>query len=255
LKAKFDTDNITGGITGLDYIYIDQVNDSPWAAADYMHVGSNQATNNPTLDTAYRKGMVDYWNSLRGLNSGKKLIANAGSLATPEFVNQLEGAFMECQMGKSWSYETWSGWDTMMNRYRNEMVQTKAPHDVVFQACNPTADPHFMRYGLASSMLHDGYFAFTVNNVVTPPWFDEYAAPIGTPSEAPPTAPTASGIWVRHYTHGIVLVNPSKTTALSIDIGPGYKHLSGTQDPATNNGLAERTITLQPRSGMLMVKQ
>jgi hypothetical protein len=135
------------------------------------------------------------------------------------------------------------------------MAQTKAPHDVVFQACNATADPHFMRYGLASTMLHDGYFAFTVNNVVTPPWFDEYAAHIGTPSEAAPTAPTASGIWVRHYTNGIVLVNPSKTTALSIDIGPGYKHLSGTQDPATNNGLAERTITLQPRSGMLMVKQ
>jgi hypothetical protein len=255
LKAKFDTDNILGGVAGLDYIYVDQVNNNPWAAADYMLTGANQPIADTTLGTAYRKGMVDYWNSLRSLNSGKKIMANAGGLSTPEFIYQLEGAFMECQMGKSWSYETWAGWTPMMDRYRQEMAQTNSPHDVVFQACYGSADPHFMRYGLASTMLHDGYFAFTVNNVIAPPWFDEYDAHIGTPSEAAPTAPTASGIWMRHYTNGIVLVNPSKTTALSINIGAGYKHLSGTQDPTVNNGLAEQVVTLQPRSGMLMVKQ
>jgi hypothetical protein len=94
-----------------------------------------------------------------------------------------------------------------------------------------------------------------VNNQPAPPWFDEYDARIGTPSEAPPSAATASGIWMRRYTNGIVLVNPSKTTALSIDIGTGYKHLLGTQDPVVNNGLAQRVITLQPRTGLLMVKQ
>ena len=253
-KAQFDTDNVTGGVTGLDYI--DQVNDTPLVSADYELTGTtNQATNDATLDTAYRKGMVDYWNSLRSLNSGTKLIANAASLATPEFVNQLEGAFMECQIGKSWSYETWAGWNTTMNRYRTEMAQTKAPHDVMFQTCGATADPTLARYGLASSMMEDGYFAFTVNNQLAPPWFDEYDAPIGTPSEAPPTAADASGIWVRHYTNGIVLVNPSKTTAATINIGTGYKHLTGTQDPTANNGQAEQVITLQPRTGMLMIKQ
>jgi hypothetical protein len=254
-KAKFDTDNITGGITGLDYIYIDQVNDAPQVPADFELVGSNQATNDPTMTAAYRKGMVDYWNSLRTLNPGAKLIPNAASLSTPEFNNQVEGAFMECQIGKSWSLETWAGWNAAMTRYRNELAQTKAPHDVIFQACGPTADPAIARYGLASAMMEDGYFAFTANTSVAPPWFDEYDAKIGTPSEAPPTAATASGIWVRHYTNGIVLVNPSKTTAATIDIGTGYKHLSGTQDPVINNGQAERMITLQPRTGLLMVKQ
>jgi hypothetical protein len=134
------------------------------------------------------------------------------------------------------------------------MALTKAPHDVVFQVCGATADPKLARYGLASAMMEDGYFAYTVNSTPTPPWFDEYDAKIGTPSEAPPTAATASGIWVRRYTNGIVLVNPSKTTALTIDIGDGYKHLSGAQDPTVNTGLPERVITLQPRSGMLMVK-
>ena len=60
---------------------------------------------------------------------------------------------------------------------------------------------------------------------------------------------------MRHYTNGIVLVNPSKTTAATIDIGAGYKHLTGTQDPTINNGQPERMITLQPRTGLLMIKQ
>ncbi len=162
---------------------------------------------------------------------------------------------MECQIGKSWSLETWAGWQKMMDRYRAEMAQTKAPHDVVFQTCGASADPDLARYGLASALLHNGYFAYTVNGQAAPPWFDEYNAPIGTPVDAPPTAPHSSGIWVRKYSNGIVLVNPSKTTAASIDIGPGYKHLKGTQDPVVNNGLAARMITLQPRSGLIMIKQ
>ena len=254
-KAKFDTDNIFGGVTGLDYVYIDQVNETPSVAADYMLAGNIQASTDPTVSAAHRKGHQDYFTSLRSMNPGIKVMANAATLAPAEYINQLDGAFMECQMGKSWSLETWSGWDNMMARYRTEMAQTKAPHDVIFQACGPTADPTLMRYGLASAMLLDGYYAFTVTGQMSPPWFDEYSAKIGTPAEAPPAAATASGIWMRKYTNGVVLVNPSKTTALTIDIGTGYKHLTGTQDPNVNNGLAARTITLQPRTGMLMVKQ
>jgi hypothetical protein len=254
-KAKFDTDHIFGGVTGLDYIYIDQVNEGPLAAADYLGTGTNQATTDPVASQAYRAGNQAYFNALRALNPDKKLLPNAASLSSPEYKNQVEGAFMECMIGKSWSIETWAGWGKVMERYRTEMAETKAPHDVVFHACGATADPKTARYGLASTMLHDGYFAYTVTGQAAPPWFDEYNAQMGTPVDAPPTAATASGIWMRRYTNGVVLVNPSKTTALSIDIGDGYKHLSGTQDPTINNGLAERVVTLQPRTGLLMLKR
>ncbi|MEW6706243.1 MAG: putative glycoside hydrolase [Pseudomonadota bacterium] len=254
-KAQFDTTHILGGIRGLDYIYVDQVNDQPWVVGDYMHNGTNQPKNDPTLGTEYRKGQVAYFNALRSLNPGKMILPNAGSLATPEFINQVEGAFMECVIGKSWSIETWGGWNAAMNRYRAEMAQTKAPHDVVLQACGATADPALARYGLASALMHDGYFAYTVNGQAAPPWFDEYDAKLGTAVEPPPTAPTASGIWMRRYTNGVALVNPSKTTAASIDVGAGYKRLTGTQDPVVNNGQAERMVTLQPRTGLILIKQ
>jgi len=254
-KAGFDTDHIFGGVRGIDYVYIDQVNDSPSVNADYVMSGTNHHTSDPVVAAAHRQGQRDYFDALRSLNPGIRLMANAASLSTPEYYRQLEGAFMECQMGKDWSLETVSGWDTMMARYRNEMAQTRAPHDVIFQACGPTAEPTLMRYGLASAMLHDGFYAFSVIGQLSPPWFDEYSAQVGAPAQAPPVAATESGIWMRRYTNGVVLVNPSKTTALSIDIGAGYRHLTGTQDPVVNNGQPERVITLQPRTGMLMVKE
>ena len=60
---------------------------------------------------------------------------------------------------------------------------------------------------------------------------------------------------MRRYTNGVALVNPSKTSTLSIDLGTGYKHLSGTIDPVVNNGIAERIVSLPPRSGLIMIKQ
>jgi hypothetical protein len=254
-KAQNDTDLLIGGITGLDYVFIDNVYFQPRVTADWKRIGSNQVATDPTVQSAYRQGMVNYWTTLRSLNPKISILGNADNdLNYPEYAQKLEGAFMECMIGKSWSMETWAGWDKMMTRYRGALANTKAPHDVVLQTCGATADPALMRYGMASALLEDGYSAYTLNNDPTPPVFDEYSAPLGTPTEAPPKAATASGVWVRHYSNGIVLVNPTKATA-SIDIGAGYKHLIGTQDPAVNNGMAERVVTLPARSGMIMIKQ
>jgi hypothetical protein len=175
-------------------------------------------------------------------------------LSTPEYKGQLEGGFLECLIGKSWSIETWGGWNQMMAQYRAVLANTRAPHDVIFQTCSDTINPALMRYGLASALLEDGYAAFTQNSVMTPPLFDEYSAPLGTPSEAPPVAATSSGIWLRHYSNGLVLVNPT-TQTLSVNIGNGYRHLSGSQDPTVNNGSAESVVTMPARSGLLMIKQ
>jgi hypothetical protein len=255
-KAQNDTDGLFGGITGIDYVFVDNVFFQPRVTADWKRIGSNQAPNDPAIQTAYRQGMSDFWTSLRALNPSLKIIGNADSdLSYPEYSQKIEGAFMECMIGKSWSLETWAGWNSMMARYRGALKNTKAPHDVILQTCGATADPALMRYGMASALLEDGFSAYTLNTDPTPPLFDEYNAPLGTATEVPPTAPVNSaGIWMRRYSNGLVLVNPTKVAA-SIDIGTGYKHLSGTQDPVVNNGLAERVVTLPPRSGLFMVKQ
>jgi len=60
-------------------------------------------------------------------------------------------------------------------------------------------------------LLENGWYAYTAAGHKTF-WADEYSAPLGTAAEAPPTAPTTSGIWLRRYTGGMVLVNRTKCT-------------------------------------------
>jgi hypothetical protein len=60
-----------------------------------------------------------------------------------------------------------------------------------------------------------------------PNWIDDYGAPLGDASEAPPHRPGP----VRHLDaplrNGLVLVNPSHTATASISVGAGYKRLTG----------------------------
>jgi hypothetical protein len=254
-KANFDTTSLLKNISGLNYIFNDNVMFQPRYDADLMRIGTNQSRNDPTIMAHFRQGFQNYWAALRAANPTLKIMGNADSdLSYPEYKGQMEGAFNECLMGKSWSIETWGGWQQAMARYHGQVLNTKAPHDVVFQVCGVNgASPAQARYGFASTLMDDGLFMYTASGLSVPYWADEFDAPIGTPAEPYPTAATPSGIFMRKYTNGVTLVNPT-TTTLSINIGPGYKHIKGTLDPVVNNGLAESTVTLPPKSGLIMIK-
>lgn len=246
------------GLSGLDYIYTDNAWYTPrprTGSADWKRNGTNIANSTAEIQAAHRKGTADYWAALRAKMPDKKVIGNADNdLSFPEFKGKLNGSLQECGFGKSWSLES-RDWNLMMTQYRNMLANTAEPKDVVLQGCGPDGlNLSLLRYGLASAMLENGWFAYTITGVTEPYWADEYSAKIGTPAEAPPTAPTASGIWMRKYTNGMVLVNPGTTTA-SVSVGSGYKRLLGTQDPVTNNGLAANMVTLLPRTGLLLLKQ
>ena len=246
-----------GSLKGLDYVMVDNVWYMPrprTGAMDWKRNGTNQLSSDPEIRTAYREGQAAFWSRLRSKMPGIKILGNAdNTLDYPEFKGKLEGVLYECAFGKSWSSLN-RGWDGMMAQYRAMLANAASPKDVVLQGCGPDGlELNLLRLGLASALLENGWFAYTITGESLPYWADEYDAPLGTASEAPPTAPTASGIWMRKYSNGIVLVNPGTTTA-SVNIGPGYKRLRGTQDPVTNNGLAVSTVTLLPNTGIILVK-
>jgi hypothetical protein len=250
-KADYDTAQFFRPLSGLDYVFNDNVMYRPRYDADLMRIGTNQPGSDPAIMAAFRTGYVNYWNALRAANPGLKVIGNADNdLDSPEFKDRIEGAYNECISG----IESSAGWDAMMARYRATLANTTAPHAVVFETCTASVDPARLRYGFASALLEDGYFAYTVSDAArTPYWADEFSAPLGTPAEPPPAAATGSGAWMRRYTHGLVLVNPTGSP-LTVDVGAGYRRLSGSQDPQVNNGREERQVELPPRSGLLMVE-
>jgi hypothetical protein len=143
-----------------------------------------------------------------------------------------------------------------MATYRTALTRTRVPGNVFLNTFAEPTDYRTIRYGLASALLENGYFVHIPSSgTMKPNWIDDYGAPLGDAAEAPPRVPAQNGIWMRRYTNGIVLVNPSKTATASIDVGPGYKRLAGAQDPSVNNGRAESTVTLGPRQGLLMIRQ
>lgn len=256
-KAAFDVQTIFKPAPQLDYVFTDNVMYQN-VVADWKRIGSDQTVADTVGQLATRRGFASYWDTLRSLIPSLKLMGNVHTdlLASTEIKGKLEGAFLEGMIGKSYSYETWGGWAKMMAVYRAAMANTASPKTVVFQVYIPTAtDYAAVRYGIASALLDDGYFAANTDNLSEAlPWYDEFSAPLGAAVDVPPMTATTSGVFLRRYANGVVLVNPTATSA-TIDVGAGYKRLSGSLDTVINNGAAERMVTLGPKQGLVLLKQ
>jgi hypothetical protein len=117
-----------------------------------------------------------------------------------------------------------------------------------------------MRYGLASTLLKNGYFSFDHGDQAHNQtwWYDEYSVNLGTPTGEPVSVKGKSkyqedAVWKREYTSGIALVNPT-TKAQTVDLTGEYEKLIGTQDAKTNNGEIVERVNIPAKDGLLMLK-
>lgn len=69
------------------------------------------------------------------------------------------------------------------------------------------SDPQMMRFGLTTTLLGDGYFAYDCANLGRGQWwwYPEFDAPLGRPTG--PATPREDGVWERPFERGTVLVN------------------------------------------------
>jgi hypothetical protein len=152
--------------------------------------------------------------------------------------------------------ETQYGWANMLARYRKVMASMTAPKLGIFNQWGSRTDYQAMRYGLGTCLLDDGYYSFTdttaqYSGVV---WFDELDTKLGV-GQTPPTAAWQKGVWRRDFDNGIVLVNPKGNGPQTVTLESSFVKISGTQDPATNNGKTVTTVTLKDRDGIVLLRQ
>jgi hypothetical protein len=130
--------------------------------------------------------------------------------------------------------------ESTLDRYQ---AWTGRPDHPPLSVVNATAvaqtDYAAMRLGFATALLGDGYFAFD-NGAHDVAWaFDAYDGAgrgrgwLGHP-QGPPTR-VSGGAYVRTFTRGMVLANPTETP-IQITVPPGFHKLLGTQDPAHDDG-------------------
>ena len=71
-----------------------------------------------------------------------------------------------------------------------------------------TADPQMLRFGLATTLMGDGYFGYDGGNGLSRGnwwWYPEYDAPLGYPKG--PAQRREDGLWQREFDGGLVMVN------------------------------------------------
>lgn len=239
----------------VDAWYFDNSMSQPLVKrADWDGDGHDDANDDPRIARAFRQGHVRSWRRVRALQPDALIIANTDDLSSPEYAGQLDGAFLEALVGKSWSVESWGGWGSAMRRYQSALANTRAPRLVGFGVVGRADDYRLMRYGLASCLMDDGYFAYSTleNQYGTAPWFDEFDAPLGAPLDPPQQHAWDSAVYRRRFEGGMVLLNPSSRQA-EVEVAPGYRHLRGAQEPGLNTGAPAKRITLGAKDGVILV--
>ena len=121
------------------------------------------------------------------------------------------------------------------------MAAIAEPKLVAFHQNGSPTDYKALRYGLASCLLDDGYFAFTddakgYSGVV---WFDEYDAKLGQAVTPPATTAWQKGVYRRDFENGIALVNPRGNGPVEVTLEEDFRRLDGKQAPTVNNGAAD----------------
>jgi len=266
-KADFDfAFNVTGDSRNqanpyLDGFFTDNVFWKPRSNGDFNLDGTTDNQNDASVARWYREGYKTYFDYMRSKWPNSLQIGNIADWGDQAAVltpldQVLDGGVLEGMIGKSYSVETWGGFNLMMAWYRKMIDACRGPKLAIFAQDNlPNGDYRGMRYGLGAALMDDGYYYVNDSTGYTPDhlkWFDEFDFDLGNAVQTRREAAWSQGVWRRDFENGIVLVNPKGNGARTVSLGGTFRKLSGTQDPATNNGATVTSVTLADRDGIIL---
>lgn len=213
-----------------------------------------------TADRLWEAGMIRILKSTRELLGPSAVIITNGD-SDPDLQPYVNGRMFET-FPTPWEYD--GSWATVMNNYLG--LQKKVGYPAVFlinSNTNNTGNRHDfkkMRFGLASTLMSDGFFQFDHGDQDHgQTWmYDEYGAYLGAPvGEARnltgQTNPVRDGVWRRDFQHGTVLVN-STNEAKTVDLDADFERLHGAQDATVNNGEISSVVTIPAKDGLLLLR-
>jgi hypothetical protein len=191
----------------------------------------------------------------------KLQIANIADWGNPsavltEYDQLLPGGIMEAILGEPYSAENQRGWDGMMAHYRKTMAALAPPKLGIFHQFGSPSEYQAMRYGLGSTLLDDGYYAFTDRDdgYSGVEWFDELDVKLGRATSAPPQAAWQEGVWRRDFEYGIALVNPKGNGPVEVTLERDFRKIEGRQDRSVNNGDRVTKVKLRDRDAIILLR-
>lgn len=200
----FALQNIIG--TGLwDGIFFDEAMESLWWLNDgnIDLNGDHKKESAAEIDRAWQDGTRAILKRFQE-KKGKQVLqmTNGGDMYYPYIDGNLFEGFPKTED---------SNWDKTRAAYLNDITALGSKGLVVLHAeGHDENDFQTMRYGLATALLGNGYFAMS-----TGPsgwhdkiwWYNEFDLNFGWP--VADAQRLSNGVWQRSYEHGLVLVNPT----------------------------------------------
>jgi hypothetical protein len=243
----------------IDGFFEDNVFWRPRVDADWNRDGVTDSKDSPQAGKWLREGYRKRFELMHNLMPGKLVIGNVAdwgnsSAVLTELDQTLNGGVIEGLLGSSYSVEAWASWPEMMRWYRKTMAAIAEPKLVAFHQVGSPTDYKSLRYGLASCLLDDGYFAFTdpAKGYAGVVWFDEYDTKLGKPVMPPATTAWQKGVYRRDFENGIALVNPKGNGPVEVTLEEDFRRINGKQAPTVNNGQLTRKVMLQERDGIIL---
>jgi hypothetical protein len=273
-------------VAGLDGFFLDvfEYPNTLSAPGDWLYDGSTtQVWSLPNIKALVRAGHRAQLDTIRGIWPASICIGNMDQLYTSEIMQsaelsgQMNGVLYEGMLGKpTYSEQLFSN---LIPRYQLMQNQVIPPGIVLTESVNQGGRPVYsddyqgMRFALCTTMLGDGYCAYTPTGsfTITPLLYDEYSVLIGAAVDPPqwtrlnllsPFGSMNSAIYGRRYANGIVLLNSDYAgshtvsyAALTAD-GRAYKRFSGTQVPSVNSGAnITADFTLAANDAVMLILQ
>jgi len=206
------------------------------------------------INQKWREGMADILQKTRAkIGSGYLLVGNGGI-----FYNKyLNGVLFE--------HFPKYGWTETMKKYsgisKNGVVPSFGVINSNVNNSGRKSDYQKMRFGLASSLLFDGFFSFDNGDKSHHEiwWYDEYETSLGEPLASAKKIvdgenfSLSEGVWRRDFSRGLVIVN-STNKEQKISLNGDYEKIFGNQDSQINSGGFVQELIMRPNDGLLLLK-
>lgn len=250
-----------------DGIFFDEVQDSiSWLGnVDVDKDGSQDSTR--TADRIWAEQYEALFKDARTTFGSDTIIITNGS-SNPDFAPHVNGRMFETFPS---SNNALSHWENQMEDYlEGEDAVGYDPIHIINVNTENTGnkdDYQAVRFGLTSTLLAGGYFAFdygTENHAQL--WeYDEYDVYLGAPktnlqsatslqsSSNPQITSIDQDIWFRDFENGKVIVNATSHES-TIELDGEFETIQGTQDPEHNNGRFVTEITLASQDGIILLR-
>jgi hypothetical protein len=241
--------------TGIwDGVFYDNAwKDVQWIAGEKVDLNKD-AQLDTDIDAHWQEGMRSLYQETRRLAGNRFIIM--GNATSDVYKNDLNGVMLE-------SFPS-VGWKDTMQVYASNSSGSPLPRFMVINANTAnkgtqTSNFKKVRYGLASTLMLDGYYAYDYGdqNHDQTWWYDEYDVELGKPLGSALSLNNKpqfeEDVWRREYENGIAIVNATGA-AQNVDLGGEYEKITGMQDKAVNNGAIINQINLPAKDGLIMLR-